>query len=109
MERLLSDASLQNGPLHIREDYTIFSNNLSWHTLADYVWVDQPVYVSPIYHPIFIPDPFLAEQAFQLPIPTGMVSRMYEFCSLHAEDNIPSVADEDQMGEDFVSSASSEV
>ncbi|GJE98044.1 serine carboxypeptidase-like protein [Phanerochaete sordida] len=57
----------ENGPLHIREDYTIFSNNLSWHTLADYVWIDQPV-------------------------GTGFATA----------DSAGYVADEDQMGQDFM-------
>ncbi|KAJ3559788.1 hypothetical protein NM688_g126 [Phlebia brevispora] len=33
----------ENGPIHIRNDYSVFSNNFSWHQLADYIWVDQPV------------------------------------------------------------------
>lgn len=33
----------ENGPIHIRDDYSVFSNNFSWNHLADYFWVDQPV------------------------------------------------------------------
>ncbi|KAI0344359.1 alpha/beta-hydrolase [Trametopsis cervina] len=33
----------ENGPLHVADDYSLFSNNFSWHTQADYIWVDQPV------------------------------------------------------------------
>jgi len=33
----------ENGPLHVADDYSLFSNNFSWHTIADYVWIDQPV------------------------------------------------------------------
>jgi carboxypeptidase D len=33
----------QNGPIHVASDYSVFSNNYSWHKLADYVWLDQPV------------------------------------------------------------------
>lgn len=32
------------GPMRINGDYSMSSNtNLSWNTVADYVWVDQPV------------------------------------------------------------------
>ncbi|TFK46525.1 alpha/beta-hydrolase [Heliocybe sulcata] len=34
---------LENGPIHIAPDYSAYSNNYSWDTLADYVWIDQPV------------------------------------------------------------------
>ncbi|EKM50681.1 uncharacterized protein PHACADRAFT_264079 [Phanerochaete carnosa HHB-10118-sp] len=57
----------ENGPLHIRDDYSMFSNNFSWHQLADYVWVDQPV-------------------------GTGFSTA----------DSTGYVADEDQMGQDFM-------
>ncbi|THH00620.1 hypothetical protein EW026_g1956 [Hermanssonia centrifuga] len=33
----------ENGPLHIQNNYSMASNNFSWHQLADYIWVDQPV------------------------------------------------------------------
>ncbi|KAJ3559619.1 hypothetical protein NM688_g231 [Phlebia brevispora] len=33
----------ENGPLHIRYDYSMFYNNYSWDHLADYFWIDQPV------------------------------------------------------------------
>ncbi|KAI0083180.1 Alpha/Beta hydrolase protein [Irpex rosettiformis] len=33
----------ENGPLHVSENYSLFANKFGWNTLADYVWVDQPV------------------------------------------------------------------
>ncbi|KZT24766.1 alpha/beta-hydrolase [Neolentinus lepideus HHB14362 ss-1] len=33
----------ENGPIHIGPDYSAYANNYSWNTLADYVWIDQPV------------------------------------------------------------------
>ncbi|KAI0344358.1 alpha/beta-hydrolase [Trametopsis cervina] len=33
----------ENGPLHVAADYSLFKNNYSWNTQADYIWVDQPV------------------------------------------------------------------
>ncbi|KAJ7769354.1 alpha/beta-hydrolase [Mycena metata] len=33
----------ENGPLQVTGTYSIVPNNLSWNTLADTVWVDQPV------------------------------------------------------------------
>lgn len=36
---------LENGPLLVTEDGSLRSNNASWSSLVDYVWVDQPVYV----------------------------------------------------------------
>ena len=44
----------QNGPLHIANDYSVYSNNYSWDKLADWIWVDQPVYVvhQPYYPPV---------------------------------------------------------
>lgn len=35
----------QNGPIHISSDYSLFENQYAWTNVADYVWVDQPVYV----------------------------------------------------------------
>ncbi|KAH0836523.1 Alpha/Beta hydrolase protein [Lanmaoa asiatica] len=35
----------ENGPIHISNNYTLFENQYAWTTVADYVWVDQPVYV----------------------------------------------------------------
>ena len=36
----------QNGPLHVADNHSLYSNNFSWDKLADYVWIDQPVYVT---------------------------------------------------------------
>ncbi|KAI0681923.1 Alpha/Beta hydrolase protein [Cytidiella melzeri] len=33
----------KNGPLHVADDYSLFSNNNSWDKLTDYIWIDQPV------------------------------------------------------------------
>ncbi|KAH7922313.1 alpha/beta-hydrolase [Leucogyrophana mollusca] len=33
----------ENGPIHIQNDYSLFENEYSWSTIADYVWIDQPV------------------------------------------------------------------
>ncbi|KAI0629365.1 alpha/beta-hydrolase [Trametes polyzona] len=33
----------ENGPVHINADFSAQKNNFSWNTLADYIWVDQPV------------------------------------------------------------------
>ncbi|KAI0083348.1 Alpha/Beta hydrolase protein [Irpex rosettiformis] len=33
----------ENGPLHVADDFSLFSNNQSWDKLADYIWIDQPV------------------------------------------------------------------
>ncbi|KAI0683233.1 Alpha/Beta hydrolase protein [Cytidiella melzeri] len=33
----------ENGPLHVADDYSLFSNNNSWDKLTDYIWIDQPV------------------------------------------------------------------
>jgi hypothetical protein len=38
--------SLQNGPIRIATDYSAYANQYSWNHLADYFWLDQPVYVS---------------------------------------------------------------
>ncbi|KDQ51766.1 hypothetical protein JAAARDRAFT_40793 [Jaapia argillacea MUCL 33604] len=34
---------LENGPLHVADDYSIVRNNYSWDGLTDTIWVDQPV------------------------------------------------------------------
>lgn len=36
---------VKNGPIHVAGDYSISANNYSWDKLADYIWLDQPVYV----------------------------------------------------------------
>ncbi|KIJ59226.1 hypothetical protein HYDPIDRAFT_118758 [Hydnomerulius pinastri MD-312] len=33
----------ENGPIHISNDYSLFENQYAWSTVADYVWIDQPV------------------------------------------------------------------
>jgi carboxypeptidase D len=33
----------QNGPLHVADNYSLYANKNSWHKLADYIWLDQPV------------------------------------------------------------------
>lgn len=43
---MMSDASLtfpQNGPLHLGNDNSMFTNNQSWDRVADFIWLDQPV------------------------------------------------------------------
>ena len=37
---------LENGPLLVTEEGGLRANNASWSKLVDYVWVDQPVYVT---------------------------------------------------------------
>ena len=37
--------AFQNGPLHILANYSLVENQYAWSTVADYVWIDQPVYV----------------------------------------------------------------
>ncbi|KIJ20687.1 hypothetical protein PAXINDRAFT_6480 [Paxillus involutus ATCC 200175] len=33
----------ENGPIHISNNYSLFENHYAWSTIADYVWIDQPV------------------------------------------------------------------
>ncbi|EIW79100.1 alpha beta-hydrolase [Coniophora puteana RWD-64-598 SS2] len=33
----------ENGPIQIANDYSAFQNNYAWTTIADYVYIDQPV------------------------------------------------------------------
>ncbi|KZT67351.1 alpha/beta-hydrolase [Daedalea quercina L-15889] len=33
----------ENGPIHIAPDYSAYENQYSFTTLADYIWIDQPV------------------------------------------------------------------
>ncbi|OAX36451.1 alpha/beta-hydrolase [Rhizopogon vinicolor AM-OR11-026] len=33
----------ENGPIQIQNDYSLIENQYGWSTVADYVWVDQPV------------------------------------------------------------------
>ena len=39
----------QNGPIHISSNGSLFENPYAWTTVADYVWIDQPVYVAFIF------------------------------------------------------------
>ncbi|KAF8142101.1 Alpha/Beta hydrolase protein, partial [Boletus edulis] len=34
---------IENGPLHITSNYSVVENEYAWSTVADYVWIDQPV------------------------------------------------------------------
>ena len=36
----------QNGPIHISENGSLYENQYAWTNVADYVWIDQPVYVA---------------------------------------------------------------
>ena len=36
----------QNGPIHVSNDYSLFENHYAWTNVADYVWIDQPVYAN---------------------------------------------------------------
>ncbi|KAG9311509.1 Alpha/Beta hydrolase protein [Chiua virens] len=33
----------ENGPIHIQSDYSAVENGHAWTSVADYVWIDQPV------------------------------------------------------------------
>ncbi|KAJ8597488.1 alpha/beta-hydrolase [Rhizopogon salebrosus TDB-379] len=33
----------ENGPIHVQNDYSAFENEYAWTSVADYVWIDQPV------------------------------------------------------------------
>lgn len=46
MYRFLSLNLVQNGPIRISSNYSLFENQYAWSTVADYVWIDQPVYVA---------------------------------------------------------------
>ncbi|KAH9929043.1 alpha/beta-hydrolase, partial [Epithele typhae] len=59
--------STENGPIHVLANGTWVTNPFSWNTLADTIWIDQPV-------------------------GTGFSTA----------DNEGYIADEDQMGEDFI-------
>ena len=37
----------QNGPIHLLSNYSLVENQYAWSNVADYVWLDQPVYVHP--------------------------------------------------------------
>lgn len=57
----------ENGPIRVEKDYTVSENPHSWHRIADYFWIDQPVGVG-----------------------------------FSTADAAGYVADEDQVGEDFI-------
>lgn len=38
--------STQNGPIQITPQYAATANKYSWDKLADFIWVDQPVYAA---------------------------------------------------------------
>ena len=40
----------QNGPIQLLNNYSAAENHYAWSTVADYVWIDQPVYVGPCLH-----------------------------------------------------------
>jgi len=42
----------QNGPIQILSNYSAIENQYAWSTVADYVWIDQPVYVDPHLHDV---------------------------------------------------------
>lgn len=33
----------ENGPIQVQNDYSLLENQYAWSTVADYVWIDQPV------------------------------------------------------------------
>lgn len=33
----------ENGPIQVQNDYSLLKNQYAWSTVADYVWIDQPV------------------------------------------------------------------
>jgi hypothetical protein len=37
------DIARKNGPIHVQNDYSAFENEYAWTSVADYVWIDQPV------------------------------------------------------------------
>ncbi|KAG6377286.1 Alpha/Beta hydrolase protein [Boletus reticuloceps] len=39
----LAGLLFENGPIHILSNYSVVQNQYAWSTVADYVWVDQPV------------------------------------------------------------------
>lgn len=45
--------TLQNGPIHLLSNYSLDENQYAWSTVADYVWLDQPVYVGSLLHDFY--------------------------------------------------------
>ncbi|KAF8119525.1 Alpha/Beta hydrolase protein [Boletus edulis] len=39
----LAGLLFENGPIHILSNYSVVQNQYAWSTVADYVWIDQPV------------------------------------------------------------------
>jgi hypothetical protein len=70
---------IKNGPIHVAGDYSIHPNNYSWDKLADYIWLDQPVYVfndSYVQMQNLIGHIFTAELDGQQPILLVMVTQL---------------------------------
>jgi carboxypeptidase D len=61
----------KNGPIHVQNDYSAFENEYAWTSVADYVWIDQPVYVLPFLFNVFDEDQMA----------TDFVSRAYFLAS----------------------------
>lgn len=69
--------NIQNGPIHVANDYSIYANNFSWDKLADHVWIDQPVYVSFLSMLNFIDIIISAELVGQPPTPLVIVGYLF--------------------------------
>jgi hypothetical protein len=39
------DIVRKNGPIQVQNDYSASENEYAWTSVADYVWIDQPVWV----------------------------------------------------------------
>ncbi|CDO75095.1 hypothetical protein BN946_scf185010.g20 [Trametes cinnabarina] len=76
--------STENGPIHVLSNGSWVVNPLSWNTLADTIWIDQPVGTG------FSTADTKGYGMVVLPFPSGNP------CNL-----LSLVADEDQMAEDF--------
>ncbi|KZP13319.1 hypothetical protein FIBSPDRAFT_1049459 [Athelia psychrophila] len=88
---LTTDASAaQNGPLEIQDDYTIKQNNYSWSKQADTFWVDQPAGAG------FSTTDADGYGASHLPsrFPPSLAAQFWQ--------RTCTVADQEQVGEDFV-------
>lgn len=94
---------LENGPLHVAANYSIVSNPFSWSSLADTIWIDQPV-GAPL--PKISATVLLCLQGLDSRPPIALDTvrlHIYEFPLLFStllEGNL--VPDEDQMAEDFL-------
>jgi hypothetical protein len=97
------DIVRKNGPIHVQNDYSAFENEYAWTSVADYVWIDQPVYVLPFLFNVFDRVHPSAASASELLILLVMARLVLTFV---ASPLIYSpVFDEDQMATDFVSRA----